>query len=401
MKNKTTILNAALVIFTVLFMVVVGEAFLRVYFFRTLAQPFSTLPVTVPHPTRTIAYAPHSVGRHQELDFNVPIEINAQGLRGTDIGPKDHRQRILFVADSTTFGSGVPVEQILPTLLAKELGEDQVDIINGGFATYNTVQELLFLEEEGLSYQPDLVVLAFSPNTDIQTNTLALQQLHQKKKVRAYAYLDDAGQLQLDLRYVKAFYEKQKDRSSEDHLKPYFKRHVLYRLGKLLVKSFQTSAFHDPNIFIGWPFLAEFAPEYSTRGMTKEDYRQLWDDGWAVTQALILRMRDESVAQGAKFAMMVMAPKLQVEEEYQQKVREVYPGLKLDLTRINRIIEQFGHEAHIPVLDALTPLVQAEQAGETDLYFHIEDEHMTAKAHKIVAESLAQQLREQGLVSAQ
>ena len=401
MKSNTPLLNVVLVVITILIMAVMGEAFLRVYFFGTLAQPFSTLPVTTPHPTRTIAYVPNAVGRHQELDFNVPLEINAQGLRGADIGPKDHRQRVLFVADSTTFGSGVPVEQIIPTLLAKELGEDQVEMINGGFATYNTVQELLFLEEEGLSYQPDLVLLAFSPNTDIQTNTLALQQLHQKKKVRAYAYLDDAGQVQLDLRYVNAFYEKQKDRLPQDRLKPYYKRHVLYRLGKLFLKSFQTSEFHDPNIFIGWPFLAEFAPEYSTRGMAREDYVRLWADGWAVTKALILRMRDESVSQGARFAMMVMVPKLQVEEDYQQKVREAYPGLKLDLTRINREVEEFGHNAGIPVLDVLSPLVRAEQAGETDLYFHIEDEHMTAKAHQLIAESLAHQLREQKLLRVQ
>ncbi|GJL51868.1 MAG: hypothetical protein NPIRA01_30950 [Nitrospirales bacterium] len=399
MKKQTPLLNVGLVFMTIVMMVVVMEGFLRLYFFSSLAQPFSSPSFTVPHPTRTIAYGPGLTGSHQELDFNVSVHINAQGLRGPDIGSKDHRQRILLVADSTTFGSGVPVDQIIPARLAKELGTDQVELINGGFATYNTVQELLFLEEEGLSYEPDLVILAFSPNTDIQTNTLALQQLHQKKTVRAYASLDERGQLQLDLSHVSPFYEKEKDRLPEERLKAYYKRQVLYRLGKMVVSSFKTSKFQDPNIFIGWPFLAEFSPEYSTRDMSIEDYTRLWEEGWLVTKALILRMRELVSAQGGTFAMTVMAPKLQVESDYQAKVQEVYPQLKLDLTRINRMFKEFGEEAGIPVLDSLTVLVEAERQGETGLYFSIEDEHMTAKSHQLVAVSLARQLREYGLLS--
>ncbi len=398
MKKKTPVLNTVLLALTVVGMLAMIEATLRVYFWGTLDQPFSSVPVTIPHPTRSMALGPNLKGAHQELDFNVPIQINAQGLRGPDIGPKDHRQRILLVADSTTFGSGVAVEHIIPTVLAEELGPDRVEVINAGFSTYNTVQELLFLEEEGLEYQPDLVILAFSPNTDIQTNTLRLQRLHQRKTRRAYAHLNETGKLELELSYAQALYEKEKDRTFEDRQKSYYKRQVIYRLGKMVVNSFKTSKFHDPNIFIGWPFLAEFSPEYSTRGKSVEEYTELWEDGWAVTKALILRMRNETLAHGATFAMMAMAPKLQVEVDYQGKVRETYPNLKLDLTQINRVFEQFGQDANIPVLDALSPLVDAAQAGETGLYFHIEDEHMTAKSHRLVAQSLAKQLQTHGLV---
>ncbi len=44
--------------------------------------------------------------------------------------------------------------------------------------------------------------------------------------------------------------------------------------------------------------------------MKAEEYTRLWEDGWAVTKAIILRMRDAVKAQGGRFAMMVMAPKL-------------------------------------------------------------------------------------------
>ncbi|MDH5701101.1 MAG: hypothetical protein OEZ41_14195, partial [Nitrospirota bacterium] len=164
------------------------------------------------------------------------------------------------------------------------------------------------------------------------------------------------------------------------------------------IRGFKSSKWNDPNIFIGWPFLAEFSPEHSTRGMTADEYQAVWEDGWNVTKALILRMQEDSKKHGARFAMMVMAPKLQVEAVYQARVLEAFPHLKLDTTRINRVFEDFGKEAGISVLDALTPLLEAEARGEEGLYYNIEDEHMTAKSHEYVAAALAKQIREQGLL---
>ena len=115
MKKKTPILNLVLVLMTIMIMFVMIESFLRAYVFGTMAQPFSSLPIMVLHPTRSIALGPGLEGWQQKLDFNGPVNVNAQGLRGADIGPKDDRQRILIVADSTTYGSGVAVEHIIPT----------------------------------------------------------------------------------------------------------------------------------------------------------------------------------------------------------------------------------------------------------------------------------------------
>jgi lysophospholipase L1-like esterase len=379
-------------------MLVVNEVFLRVYFYGALARISNQERQTIPHPTRGYTLNPGSRTWHQELDFTVPINVNSQGLRGPEISPKGSKQRILLIGDSTTYGSGVPEDQIIPALLAKELNPALVDVVNGSFTTYNTVQELLFLLEEGLAFEPDLVILAFSPNTDIQANTIPLQSLYQKKKRRPYASLDENGALQINLTYVQKFYEKQTTHPQKKKEPSFLKSQVTYQLVKKYVKSFKTSVWNDPNIFIGWPFLQEFSPEYSTRGLSREEYQQLWLEGWNVTKALLSKMREASVENGAKFAMMVMAPKLQVETKYQAKVLEVFPHLKLDVTRINREFESFGKESGIPVLDALTPLLGKQKIGETGLYFNMEDEHMTAKSHALVASALAQQILQKGLI---
>ncbi|MDR4494535.1 MAG: hypothetical protein R3B74_08940 [Nitrospirales bacterium] len=398
MRNtKTWVLNAFLVLVTLVVMLVLNEAVLRVYFWGSLLPKTNEENPLIPHPTRGFAFRPATTSWHQELDFTVRVEINKQGLRGPEIGPKDDKKRILIIGDSTTYGSGVPQEEIIPSLLAEELGPNQVEVVNGSFTTYNTVQELLFLEEEGLSFEPDLVVLAFSPNTDIQANTLSLQQLAQKHNRRPYASLTPGGELQLDLTYAEQFYQDQQEQA-DTRKGSFLKKFVTYKLIKKYVKGFKSSKWNDPNMFIGWPFLAEFAPEHSTRGMSAEEYQSLWDDGWDVTKALIVRMRDDSRKKSSEFAMMVMAPKLQVETDYQQKVQEVFPHLKLDVTRINRAFEEFGKEAGIPVLDALTPLREAWVKGAKGLYYNVEDEHMTAKSHELVAASLAKQIRAQRLL---
>ena len=396
-KAKTRGLNVFLVLFTVLVMIVLNEAALRVYFWGSLLPKNNEVNPLIPHPTRGFAFRPDTVSWHQELDFTVPVKVNSHGLRGEEIGPKSGKKRILIIGDSTTYGSGVPQEQIIPSILAEDLDPQKVEVVNGSFTTYNTVQELLYLEEEGLTFKPDLVLLAFSPNTDIQANTLALQQLAQKHNRRPYATLTPQGELELDLTYAEQFYQDQQERA-DTRKASFWKKFVTYKLIKKYVKGFKSSKWNDPNMFIGWPFLAGFAPEHSTRGMSAEEYQVLWEDGWNVTKALILRMREESRKAGAGFAMMVMAPKLQVETTYQQKVQEVFPHLKLDVTRINRAFEEFGKQSGIPVLDALTPLQEAWARGEKGLYFNVEDEHMTAKSHQIVAASLAEQIRAQHLL---
>jgi len=396
--SKKAVLGVLMMLFTILLMLVVNEAFLRLYFFGSLIRASNEESPIIPHPTRGFSLKPGSKSWHQELDFTVEVNVNSQGLRGPEVPPKGAKQRILIIGDSTTFGSGVPEDRIIPTLLAQKLDSSLVDVVNGSFTTYNTVQELLFLEEEGLLFKPDLVILAFSPNTDIQTNTLALQTLHQKHKKRPYAILTPEGTLQFDLTYVEKRYREQQGQSQISRPSSFWKEQVTYRLIKKYIRGFKSSKWNDPNIFIGWPFLSEFSPEYSTRGMSADEYQVLWEDGWKVTKALILRMQEDSRKHGARFAMMVMAPKLQVEAVYQARVLEAFPHLNLDTTRINRVFEGFGKEAGIPVLDALTSLLDAEARGEKGLYYNIEDEHMTAKSHKYVASVLAKQIREQGLL---
>jgi len=98
----------------------------------------------------------------------VAVHFNERGLRDDTIKPKAPSEyRILALGDSVTFGWGVVQPDIFPARLQRILSAElrrPVRVINAGVAGYNTVQEHTFFRMEGLSLQPDLVVLLYHPN---------------------------------------------------------------------------------------------------------------------------------------------------------------------------------------------------------------------------------------------
>ena len=119
----------------------------------------------------------HLVFRHKpswETRYgDVLVTYNERGLRDRPILPKaEGEYRILALGDSITFGWGVPQDQIftfrLEQLLQGRL-QRPVRVINSGVGAYNTVQEVTYFKQEGVTFQPDLVMLTYVQN-DIEEN---------------------------------------------------------------------------------------------------------------------------------------------------------------------------------------------------------------------------------------
>lgn len=114
----------------------------------------------------------HLVFRHKPLSQarygHVLVTYNEQGLRDRPIAKKATGEyRILALGDSVTFGWGVDqdktfaarLESFLPSRLHRP-----VRVINSGVGGYNTVQEVVYFMREGLTLQPDLVILTYVEN---------------------------------------------------------------------------------------------------------------------------------------------------------------------------------------------------------------------------------------------
>src|SRR4051812_45908155 len=102
------------------------------------------------------------------------VSTNSHGLREREFPlakPADTR-RVLFLGDSVTFGAGVRDSEPYARLLELDLeadGAGPIETINAGVVGYNTIQELGRLEDVGLAYQPDVVVLTFLVNDLLET----------------------------------------------------------------------------------------------------------------------------------------------------------------------------------------------------------------------------------------
>ena len=98
------------------------------------------------------------------------ITINGKGLRGPELPyPKPAGSfRILWLGDSVLVGDKLPDDdRIFPEIVGKRLAASlpaRVETLNAGVSGYSPWQEAAYLEQEGLRYAPDLIVVVFVPN---------------------------------------------------------------------------------------------------------------------------------------------------------------------------------------------------------------------------------------------
>ncbi len=102
--------------------------------------------------------------------YGAPVRINSLGMRDREVPPKSSGEfRVLVIGDSVPFGIGVRYEDSIPYQLEQLLNATAEPgrtyrTLNMGVPSYNTLQELIQLNDLGLSLEPDLAILLFSQN---------------------------------------------------------------------------------------------------------------------------------------------------------------------------------------------------------------------------------------------
>jgi lysophospholipase L1-like esterase len=106
------------------------------------------------------------------MDGRWKYAVNAQGFREyEDIGytKPSGQVRILSIGDSQTQGIEVRQEQTYSEVIERFLNthgdtNKTYQVINAGISSFGTEEELVFLENEGIKYNPDVVILGFYAN---------------------------------------------------------------------------------------------------------------------------------------------------------------------------------------------------------------------------------------------
>jgi hypothetical protein len=376
------------------------EAMARITFHGALFVPGNATHGLIPHKTRYAALEPDVTIGMAELPFWTSARINARGIRGPEIDqhPAPGIFRILMLSDSNSFGSGVGDDETLPYQLQKQLGQ-RFEVINFSVPAYSTVQQYIWLTEDGLALKPDLVLLGFTPINDIQTNYQPLQARYQRNSRRPYALSDGAGGFRIDNSFMDTFVGKNPG--------PKLWRRMLNATIGPMVQKLALQAYamvteskrSDPNIWLGWPYLTQFQDRGTDGGLDNKAYAMLWQDAWAVTTAVITGIKEKSEASGARFAMFSHVAKLEGDPVFRKEVEAAYPGLAIDAFKAERELTAFGKATGIAVASYATAIHQASaDASRASLYFSMGDEHMTPDGTAIAAKQLATDLILKGIV---
>jgi hypothetical protein len=199
--------------------------------------------------------------------------------------------RIAVLGDSYAEALSVDLEETFWWLLAQRLQACELqpgkrfEAVNFGVSGYGTAQQLLTLRHRGWEYSPDLVLLAFFPGNDVRNNSLALDASFAEEP-----------------RFLEARQIAVQRASLQD-------LHLYQLLRKLRAGKFELS--HNAPIAVALADGARQLPSLGEPGLDENVLREppdsAWRDAWAVTEKLLLAMRDETAARGAGFIVVVLS----------------------------------------------------------------------------------------------
>jgi hypothetical protein len=108
---------------------------------------------------------------HRSKEFNATYRINKYGYRGTypqQIEKPVGRRRVLVCGDSFTLGWGVQEHETFVHRLNAVCEPQRTEVINAGYhAGYSPDSYYAYLVREGMTLQPDVVIVAIYTGNDI------------------------------------------------------------------------------------------------------------------------------------------------------------------------------------------------------------------------------------------
>jgi lysophospholipase L1-like esterase len=168
-KNRAWLANALLLAVTILIGLSIGEFAVR-YFLSGYISLFPRNIAVAHYDGVTLRrLIPNTTFWHTSVDGRWQFRTNAQGFRDDEnyaYRKPEGQRRILVLGDSQAEGYEARQSAIFPKVLETRLRAKglNVQVLNSGISGFGTAEELMFLEHEGMKYQPDAIVLAFFGN---------------------------------------------------------------------------------------------------------------------------------------------------------------------------------------------------------------------------------------------
>lgn len=176
-RQKNWLLNLGLIGFTFFVCFLIAEIGVR-FLYKDDMVLFPRYHTDAAYGQFTIRrLRPNITFNHTSVDGSWEFTTNSQGFRDKQDWSYEKKPgviRILVLGDSHTQGFEVRQEFTYSKVLERFLLKHGVkaEVLNAGVSGFSTAEELVFLEQEGIRYKPDYVVVGFFKN-DFEDNIKA------------------------------------------------------------------------------------------------------------------------------------------------------------------------------------------------------------------------------------
>lgn len=314
-------------------------------------------------PVRGVAHRPGARGwfRREGRQY---IVINREGFRDRDhpsVKPPAS-YRIALLGDSFTEALQVRLEDSYGAILERELARcpefrgRNVEVFNFGVSNYGTGQELLTLRDRVWAVEPDLVLLAFFSGNDVWDNSKELKQ----DPELPYFKIEHEGSLTLD----DSFKNSPRQLAEQSRVRVAIKNLIeTFRILQVVRQAWGVARSRPGSGMAGSG--DEFAGTEAQRQIYAPPTDPAWQSAWALTDRLILTMRDEVKAHGADFAVVTLTNGAQVHPDPAVSDKLCKKLEVSDLDYSDRHIQELGS---FPVLNLAGPF--RDYARKNRVYLH-------------------------------
>lgn len=356
-------------------------------------------------PQRGWRNVPNADGWFSTDEYDVHLQYNARGIRGPELPYEkpDGTFRVVMLGDSFLEGYSVNredrVSEQLEKLLAAQDPSRKYEVIALGTAGYSTDQELIWLESEGVKYDPDVVVTLFYMN-DVWFNGQSKYWRGEKP-----AYVVENGELKLtnvpvpDARPAAKKEKKQSGKGIKHWIRANSK---VYALAALALEN--SPGLHGAAASLGLVAPRDESDEDDGGPRVADELSVFQKDtppatrqGWRMTEAILDEMDAVAGEAGADFIAFHIPFKGVVYPEDWAPIlaRLGIPQEQLDPTLVKVRFDAICMRSDLDCIEPTAEFQQAaaERGKDGERLYYVQDNHWNAGGHALAAEIIARRIR--------
>jgi lysophospholipase L1-like esterase len=355
------------------------------------------------HPRLGLAHIPGARGYWVNLvaplEYRTYVEISEQGLRDRvyPFAKPPATKRILVLGDSLAEGLEVPLDDTFAKRLERDLefgGPGRIEVINASHYGYGTDQELIFFHETGKRWQPDVVLLAFTPGNDVENNLAPIS-------IAPKPYFTLSADGDLEFHPLPSSTEGATDAQPASP-GPSVGTGRLSSLRSWLYAHSKLYRFMTFQLRVRFPgahdFLRRITSARQTAGLatrrTPADEAERLRTGLDLTMALLRRLHHDVAASGAELVVLVLPDPSQAGATPMGSGNPDADGWSFGsaaadaerrITGIAAEISGRCEQEGIPVVDVFASFEELSAAESLQPFFYRVDGHFTSEGHALTA----------------